>query len=152
MRSHCSVLALPYRFSLIALAIRICSRRTCDLTVCQLIAFHFIEYAEDAPIKGMADVVICFSSYWRFSRFSCHERPVRRGLTFVPGNVSTRIRALTARHSLFRTSQTRMAMGIPCGLLSLLQGSHTGFSRSATEVCWVRFLLSTGQYIDCEAV
>jgi hypothetical protein len=54
----------------------------------------------------------------RFYRFSCDVRPVGRGLTFVPGDVSTRIRIITVRRSLLPTSQSRIAIGPSCDRLS----------------------------------
>jgi hypothetical protein len=62
----------------------------------------------------------------RFCLFSCRERPVGRGLTFVPGDVETRIRLITRRPSLFPTSQARTSIGSPCGSRSLT-GEIRGF-------------------------
>ena len=97
-------------------------------------ASRLLPQAEDAPSTDAARVVICLSSYGRFSKLSCNERPVGRGLTFVPGNVETRIRTITARHSLLPTSQTGIPMGAPCGLLSLageIPGFHVPLQKSA---------------------
>ena len=84
-------------------------------------ASHF-ELVEDAPSHSKAALVICFSSLQRFSRLSRDERPVGRGPTFVSGNVQTRIRPITGRPSLFPTSQTRTAIGVPHGTLSQPEG------------------------------
>ncbi|WP_207681262.1 hypothetical protein [Desulfonema magnum] len=46
------------------------------------------------------------------------ETPVGSLLTFVPGKFRTRIRTVTARHSLSPTSFTRIPVGLPCGSLS----------------------------------
>jgi hypothetical protein len=62
------------------------------------------------------------------------EAPVGRGLTFVPGNVETRIHPVTGRHSLLPTSQSRTSISSPYGLPSLA-GEDTGLPRSAPEVC-----------------
>jgi hypothetical protein len=84
---------------------------------------------------GPAPVVICFSSCRRFSILSCDERPVGRGRTFVPGDV-TRIHAVMAWPSLLPTSQTRTAMGEPNGTLSqprlgAIRGFHVPFEKYA---------------------
>ena len=68
--------------------------------------------------------------------FSRNEAPVGRGLTFVPGNIQTRIRLITTRHSLLPTSQARTPMGSPCGSLSLaseggIQGFHVPLPKYA---------------------
>ena len=55
-------------------------------------------------------VIICFPSLQGFSNLSCKERPVGRGLTFVPSTVSTCIRLITSRHSLFPTSYARIVI------------------------------------------
>jgi hypothetical protein len=70
-----------------------------------------------------------------FSIRSRKEAPVGRGLTFVPGNVETRIRPITGRPSLLPTSQARTSISSPHGSLSLA-GEDTGFPRSASEVAW----------------
>lgn len=62
------------------------------------------------------------------------EAPVGRGLTFVPGNLETRIRPITERHSLLPTSQARTSISSPYGSPSLT-GRDTGLPRSAPEVC-----------------
>src|SRR4051812_35905070 len=69
-----------------------------------------------------------------FSTLSRKEAPVGRGLTFVSGNVETRIRFITKRHSLFPTSQARTFIRSPCGSPSLA-GEDTRLPRSAPEVC-----------------
>lgn len=48
-------------------------------------------------------------------RLSRDERPVGSLPTFVSGNISTRIHAITARHSLSPTSFTHSANSFPCG-------------------------------------
>ena len=68
-----------------------------------------------------------------FSILSREKAPVGRGLTFVPGDIETRIRSITERPSLFPTSQARTSISSPCGLPSLA-GEDTGFPRSAPEV------------------
>jgi hypothetical protein len=70
-----------------------------------------------------------------FSIRSRKEAPVGRGLTFVPGNVETRIRPITGRRSLLPTSQARTSIRSPCGSPSLA-GEDTGLPRSASEVAW----------------
>src|ERR1044071_664017 len=70
----------------------------------------------------------------RIYTLSCQERPVGRGLTFVPGNVKTRVRPVTGRHSLLPTSQARTSHRSPCGSPALA-GGDTGLPRSASEVC-----------------
>ncbi len=100
----------------------------------QLMVSQWLPQDEDAPSTDTARVVICLSSYGRFSKLSCNERPVGRGLTFVPGNVETRIRTITARHSLFPTSQAGIPMGAPCGSLSRageIPGFHVPLQKSA---------------------
>jgi len=85
-------------------------------------------------------------------KLSCDKRPAGRGLAFAPGNVQPRIRAVTARHSLFPASQTRTAMGISCDPLSRPKpGAIRGFHGPLREVCGVRCLLSTGGQCGHEA-
>lgn len=86
-----------------------------------------------------------FPPWSRFHRLSCEVRPVGRGLTFVPGNIATRIRTITIRPSLLPTSQTRTTKSEPCGLLPP-KGGGKGFRRSAVRVHRVRCLLSTGGF------
>lgn len=69
---------------------------------------------------------ICFPPHQRFSELSRDVPPIGRGLAFAPGNVKTRIRSITERHSLFPTSYTRTAMGRLCSLLSP-KGAIRGF-------------------------
>ena len=76
-------------------------------------------------------------------------RPVGRLLTFVPDDVSIRIRTITARHSLVPTSQAGIAIGRFHNLLSP-EGGNTRFPRSICEVCRVRCLLSTGRLVGHE--
>ena len=68
-----------------------------------------------------------------FSIRSRKKAPVGRRLTFVPGNLETRIRPITGRPSLLPTSQTRTFIRSPYGSPSLA-GKDTGFPRSAPEV------------------
>ena len=42
----------------------------------------------------------------------------------MPGNVQTRIHPITGRLSLLPTSQTRIAVSIPCGMLSQPEGQE----------------------------
>ena len=91
---------------------------------------------EGAPINGRAVVAICLPSCWQFFMLSRNEAPVGRGLTFVPGNVKTRIRLITRRHSLLPTSQTCTPMGSPHDSLSLaseggIRGFHVPFLKCA---------------------
>lgn len=79
----------------------------------------------------------------RFHKLSCEVRPVGRGLTFVPGDVATRIRTITIRPSLLPTSQARTAKDRPCGLLSP-KGAIRGFDVPSVRVHRVRCLLLTG--------
>jgi hypothetical protein len=79
--------------------------------------------ASASPLSSFA-----FPPRSRFHILSCDVRPVGRGRTFVPGDVPTRIRTVTVRHSLLPTSQTRTAKDRPYGLLSP-EGSDTGFPR-----------------------
>jgi hypothetical protein len=104
----------------------------------------------DAPSIGLAAVVICFPPRSRFHILSCDVRPVGRGLTFVPGDVPTRIRTVTVRHSLLPTSQTRTAKDRPYGLLSP-KGAIRGFHVSSVRVHRVRCLLLTGRLADHES-
>mmetsp|Transcript_61806 Transcript_61806/g.146250 ORF Transcript_61806/g.146250 Transcript_61806/m.146250 type:complete len:212 (+) Transcript_61806:2287-2922(+) len=57
------------------------------------------------------------------------ERPSRSGLPFGPGDVATRIRSITERHSLCLVSYTRTPNGVPCGSLAP-EGRDTGLPRS----------------------
>ena len=68
-----------------------------------------------------------------FCLVSRKEAPVGRGLTFVPGNVETRIRPITGRPSLLPTSQARTPIRSPYGSPSLA-GEDTRLPRSASEV------------------
>ena len=74
-----------------------------------------------SPLSSFA-----FPPWSRFHILSCDVRPVGRGLTFVPGDVPTRIRTITIRRSLLPTSQTRTAKDRPCGLSSP-KGAIRGF-------------------------
>jgi hypothetical protein len=121
VRSHCRALTLPQRPSRVAFAIRLCSRRTCSSMGRQSMASQ-LGAVEDAPSDSTAALVICLSSFKRFSRLSRDERPVGRRPTCVSGNVQTRIRPVTGRPSLLPTSQTRSAMGAPHGALSRPEG------------------------------
>ena len=112
-------------------------------------AFH-LEHGEDAPIN-VAVVVICFSSSERFDKFSRAVRPVGRGLTFVPGDIQTRIRAITARPSLFPTSQARTAVGRTLRPAFPRRGAIRGFRVPHQEVHRVRFPLSTGRRVGHES-
>ncbi len=85
----------------------------------------------------------------RFCLLSCGERPVGRGLTFVPGDVQTRIRPITGRRSLLPTSQARTSIGSPCGSRSLA-GEIRGYHVPLLKSRGVRYLLSTGKCSDHE--
>src|SRR5437870_9823183 len=60
--SHCKARALPWPFSLIAFAIRICSLLTLCRMETQSSDFQSWLLAEDAPIEPLGLIVICFSS------------------------------------------------------------------------------------------
>src|SRR5262245_18020787 len=69
-----------------------------------------------------------------FSIRSREKAPVGRGLTFVPGDVETRIRPITGRHSLLPTSQARtpsdpLAVHLP--LRAEIRGYHVPLLKSA---------------------
>jgi hypothetical protein len=98
-----------------------------------------------APLSSFA-----FPPRSRFHILSCDVRPVGRGLTFVPGDVPTRIRSITIRHSLLPTSQTHTARNRPCGLSSP-KGAIRGFHVSSVRVRRVRCLLWTGRFVDHES-
>src|SRR5262249_32601679 len=112
-RRRCKAFTLPGRLSFSAFAIRICSRRTCRSTARHWVACHSAQ-AERAP-GTLRLPVICVLSCWWFLRFSRDERPVGRLLAFAPGDVATGIRTITARHSLFPTSQSRTPIDLPYG-------------------------------------
>jgi hypothetical protein len=80
--------------------------------------FHVAD-AEDAPVNDLIAAVICFSSYYRFYKLSYAQRPVSRGLTFVPDYVSISILTITARLSLLLTSHSRKAISVSYDTLSL---------------------------------
>ena len=132
----------------VAFAIRICSRCTCSCRVRQLMASQ-LEDGEDAP-SSVAAVVICFSSYERFCLFSREVRPVGRGRTFVPGDIQTRIRTVTARPSLLPTSQARITEGDALRHALPREGAIRGFRVPCQEVHRVRSLLSTGKRVGHE--
>ena len=94
---------------------------------------------------------ICIPPHERFSKLSRDAPPVGRGLTFVPGNVQTRICAITAQHSLIPTSYSHTAIGRLCSLLSP-KGAIRGFHVPPKEVHWVRCLLSTEKHMRHEDV
>jgi len=56
-------------------------------------------------------------SHYRFSKFSRKEAPDGRGRTFVPDDISIRIRLITRRPLLFPSFQTRSPVGSPRGSL-----------------------------------
>ena len=60
-------------------------------------------------------------SHYRFSKLFRKEAPDGRGRTFVPDNVSIRIRLTTRRPLLFPSSQTRQPIGSPYGSLACTQ-------------------------------
>ena len=107
---------------------------------------------EGAPINGRAVVAICIPSCWQFFMLSRNEAPVGRGLTFVPGNVKTRIRP----HYETAFASSDISNLHPHGLASRFafprkRGRDTGFPRSVSEVRGVRCLLSTGESVGHEA-
>ncbi len=113
-----SALTLPWRPSLIAFAIRICSRCTSASVTFQLMKAQLID-VEDAPVSDVAAAVICLSSCYRFSKFSRAKRPVRRGRTFVLDDVSINILTITVRHSLLLTSCACITTSVSYDALSL---------------------------------
>jgi hypothetical protein len=115
-----------------------------------LLAYFASAKAEPVNHSGFAVVVICFPPRSRFHILSCDVRPIGRGLTFVPGDVPTRIRTITIRHSLLPTSQTRTAKDRPCGLFSP-KGAIRGFHVPSVRVHRVRCLLLTGRFADHES-
>jgi len=62
VRSHCKAFTLPQRLSLVAFAIRICSRRTDFSMFCQSMASH-VKSVEDAPISDDAAVSFAFPHF-----------------------------------------------------------------------------------------
>lgn len=63
----------------------------------------------------------------------------------MPGNISTHIRIVTARHSLLLTSQFRSAIGQSCDVLSQHKlGAIRGFHVPHDLHEWVRFFLFAG--------
>ena len=62
------------------------------------------------------------SLLWGFRKPSRDSRPRGRLLLFRPGDVSTGIRPIIGRPSLFPHSSTRMPEGLPCGWLAKLAG------------------------------
>lgn len=127
VRRRCRVFTLPRFPSRSALAIPIWSRRTrLPMTG------HFKSdqlgwgLAEEAPVK-VTFAVICVSSQSRFSKFSYHLTPVRSGLPFRSGDISTRIFFITKRHSLSRTSFTSRAIGFSYDWLSFSCFQDQGF-------------------------
>ena len=90
----------------------------------------------------METTVICFPSSSGFYQHSRNEAPVRRGLTFVPGDVQTHIRGITPRHSLLPTSQTRTTIGEPHSSLSrqtpgVVRGFHVPLEKyDGLDACY----------------
>ena len=66
---------------------RICSRLTCFATRFKSIESHVSKRAEGVPVNGFTVAVICFPPLKRFSKLSCHERPIGRWPAFTSGNV-----------------------------------------------------------------
>jgi hypothetical protein len=62
-----------------------------------------------------------------------------RGHPFEPGDVATRIRSITERHSLLPASYSRISDSVPCGFACPnVKGGNTGFPRSAfPTIKWV---------------
>jgi hypothetical protein len=86
----------------------------------------------------LASIIICFSQFKRFHRFSDNERPDRRG----------RIRSITERLWLVRSSPCRLpwaclAVGLPWNRQGGILVS-TAFPCSALTTRWVRSTLYTG--------
>src|SRR5689334_20050687 len=102
---------------------------------------HVLRHAGGARTRVAAP--ICIPPRQRFFKLSRDAPPVGRRPTCVPGNVKTRICAVTAQHSLIPTSYSRTAIGRLCSLLSP-KGTIRGFHVPLAEVRRVRCLLSTG--------
>ena len=85
----------------------------------------------------LASIIICFSQFNRFHRFSDNERPDRRG----------HIHSVTERLWLVRSSQRRLpwaclAVGLPWNSQGGI--NWTAFPCSASTTGWVRSTLYTG--------
>ena len=74
--------------------------------------------------------VSCFLLCTDSTAFHVEKDQHRSLLVFTPSNVATRILVITTRHSLFRLSHTRTAIGFSCER-AFPDGSNTGFPRSA---------------------
>ncbi len=74
VRSHCKAFTLPWRPSLTAFAIRICSLKTSRRAACQSMHFHPLPLAEGAPVN-LTIAAICFPSQRRFSKRSRNGAP-----------------------------------------------------------------------------
>jgi len=86
----------------------------------------------------------------RFYTLSRDVPPTGRRPAFASGNIKTRIRAITARHSLLPASYARTAIGKLCSLLSP-KGAIRGFHVPLAEVRRVRCLLWTGRRMGHES-
>lgn len=93
-----------------AFATHTCGRLTSRLTARQSMA---CAKGEGALADGLPTIAICIPSCRRSSKLSRKRVTVGRGLAFAPGDVQTRIRPVTGRHSLFPTSQARTAVQRP---------------------------------------
>lgn len=96
---------------------------------------------------------ICFPPFKRFCKCSRVERPVGSLPGFPWNDIATGsipIRAITARHSLFPTSSTRIPFSLTYDWLTCSCGHRrdTGLPCFMQLTEWVRFRLSTGSF-DC---
>ena len=112
-----------YCHALSALAIRICSWNTCAFAFGQgiddQVLWHFVE---EAPT--ILFVVICVSSFLRFSKLSHQFGPVRSKRIFMLCDLHT-IWLITNQHLLSRTSSARRT--IACLTTGLPKWESYGF-------------------------
>ena len=99
-------------------AISTCSRQTTSRSA---------EAHQPCPWEELS---FAFLRKHRFSKLSRDVSPVGRLLTFVPGDVSTRIRPITGRPSLLPISFTRIPVVRPRGFPTEPARRHTGLLRS----------------------
>lgn len=81
---------------------------------------------------------------WQISSYR-NSRPVRSGHAFAFR--ITGISAITAGPSLFRTSHTRIPIGLPYGRLSLIRERYGLTTFRLNNHRWVRFRLSAGTLV-----
>lgn len=103
--NRCQAFTLPQRPSCVAFTIRICSFFTTRWHCGQPMLCQVVSVAEAAHV---VITFICFSSCMKFYKFSYDERPRGSQPIFMWNHIAISIHPITAWHSLFPLSATRI--------------------------------------------